>query len=61
MTKPQQGKLFALLREADIDDRNAWASGVLGRDITSYGQLTVADAAALIDRLESDAEDGGEA
>jgi len=57
MTKPQQGKLFALLREADIDDRNAWASGVLSRDITSYGQLTVADAAALINRLEFEQDD----
>ena len=54
MTTPQQGKLFALLRKTDIDDRNGWASGVLGRDITSYGQLTVADAATLIKRLEQD-------
>jgi phage recombination protein Bet len=39
MTKQQQGKLFALLGESEVDDRKAWASGVLGRDITSYGQL----------------------
>lgn len=52
MTQPQQGKLFALLGEAEIEDRKAWASGILGREISSYGQLTVADAVLLIDRLE---------
>lgn len=53
MTQPQQRKLFALLRDADIDDRFTWASGLLGREVTSYGQLTVGDAAHLIDRLEA--------
>jgi len=53
MTQAQQGKLFALLREVDIDDRWAWASGLLNREVTSYGQLTVADAAVLIDNLEA--------
>lgn len=53
MTQPQQGKLFALIREAEITDRNAWASQILGRDITSFGQLSVADAATLIDNLEA--------
>lgn len=52
MTQPQQKKLFALLREAEIGDRFPWASGLLGREVTSFGQLTVADAALLIDRLE---------
>lgn len=52
MTTPQQKKLFALLREAEIEDRMVWASGLLSREITSYGQLTVADAGHLIDRLE---------
>lgn len=53
MTTAQQGKLFALLGQAEIEDRKAWASGQLGREITSYGQLTVADAGVLIDRLEA--------
>lgn len=52
MTQPQQRKLFALLRDAEIEDRWAWASGQLGREVGSYGQLTVADAAVLIDRLK---------
>lgn len=52
MSQDQQRKLFALLRDAEIDDRWAWASGQLGREVGSYGQLTVADATVLIDRLE---------
>lgn len=53
MTQPQQRKLFALLREhEDITDRWDWASGILGRDVTSYGQLSQGDAARLIDDLE---------
>lgn len=53
MSQAQQGKLFALLRDAEIEDRKVWASGILGREIESYGSLTVADAALLIDRLET--------
>lgn len=53
MSAAQQGKLFALLREADIEDRWAWASGILGRDVSSYGHLAEADASTLIDRLET--------
>lgn len=53
MTQDQQRKLFACLRDAEIDDRMAWASGILGREITTYGALTVADASVLINRLES--------
>lgn len=53
MTQPQQGRLFALVREAEITDRNGWASQLLGRDIASFGQLTTADAAALIENLEA--------
>lgn len=53
MSQPQQRKLFALLREhEDITDRWDWASGILGRDVTSYGQLSQGDAARLIDDLE---------
>lgn len=52
MTQPQQRKLFALIREHDVDHRNDWASGVLNRDITSFGQLSRADAGTLIDTLD---------
>lgn len=52
MTSAQQRKLFACIRDADIENRNEWASGQLGREITSFGQLSVGDAALLIDRLE---------
>jgi len=51
-TSDQMKKLFACIREAEIDDRNSWASGLLGRDITSFSQLTVADASVLIDAIE---------
>jgi hypothetical protein len=53
MSQPQQRKLFALIREHDIEDRNDWASGLLGRDVTSFGQLTQGDASKLIDSLDS--------
>lgn len=52
MSQDQQKKLFACIREAGIEDRNAWASQLLGREITSFGQLTVADASLLIDAVE---------
>jgi phage recombination protein Bet len=52
MSTPQQRKLFALLRESDIDDRHDWATRLLGREITSFGQLSPGDAARLIDNLE---------
>lgn len=52
MSQQQQGRLFALLRDSEIEDRWDWASGVLGRDITSYGQLSAADASRLITVLE---------
>jgi hypothetical protein len=53
MSSQQQKILFALLRNHEIEDRMAWASGILGREVTSYGQLAVADAAKLIDALKS--------
>ena len=52
MSQPQQRKLFALIREHNITDRNDWASGLLGRDIASFGQLTQGEACRLIDNLE---------
>jgi hypothetical protein len=56
MSQAQQRKLFALLRESDIDDRHDWASGLLGREVTSFGQLSQGDAARLIDNLEAGAD-----
>lgn len=54
MSQPQQKRLFALIRDAGgVGDRNSWANQVLGRDdITSFGQLSQRDAAALMDNLE---------
>ncbi|MDN5859769.1 MAG: recombinase RecT [Pseudonocardia sp.] len=52
MTSDQQKKLFACIRDAGIEDRNEWASQLLGRDITSFGQLSIADASHLIDAVE---------
>lgn len=52
MSQPQQGKLFALLREADVGDRHAYASERLGRVVASFGELTSGDARRLIDDLE---------
>lgn len=56
MEPAQQRKLFALLRDAEIegrDERFAYAGKLLGREITSYGQLSVADASRLIENLEA--------
>lgn len=51
---PEQGaKLFALIREGEIPDRNAWAGQILNRDITSFGQLSRADASRLIDNVDA--------
>jgi hypothetical protein len=56
MSRPQQGKLFALLGERGIGKdragRLAWASAVLGRPLESAKDLTRAEAAQLIDVLE---------
>lgn len=65
MSQQQQSLLFALLGKAEIEDRKEWASGILGRDITSYGQLSQGDASTLIDRLQEglaalNAEQGGD-
>lgn len=53
MSQEQQKKIFALLREVEIEDRMAYASNLLGRDVTSYGQLTLADASKLIENLQA--------
>lgn len=54
MSQAQQRKLFALLRERDIqgDARFPWAEARLGRPVESFSELSKADAGALIDELE---------
>ena len=52
-TKAQNGRLFALLAEAEIDDemRHDWAALHLQRPVESFTELTRADVATLIDQL----------
>ncbi|MBL8927069.1 MAG: ERF family protein [Pseudonocardia sp.] len=50
----QMRRLFALLRDSPVDDRKAWASGLLGREVTSYGQLTGGEVERLIAALAGD-------
>lgn len=55
MTKPQSGKMFALLTErgyADKDDALIYITGVVGREITSRAELTRHEAGLVIDDLE---------
>lgn len=49
--------LFALIGKSDIEDRQDWASGVLGRDIDTFAKLTAADVSRLIDRLQNSPSD----
>jgi hypothetical protein len=56
MTAAQQKKIFASLKERDIEDRLdrlAWASATLGREVGSFNDLTRADAKTLIDQLSA--------
>lgn len=45
-------KLFALIGKSDIDDRQDWATGVLGREVDTFAKLTAPEVSQLIDRLE---------
>lgn len=54
MSQEKQQQLLAAMRESDVDDRWGWASGVLGRDVSSYGQLSDTDADRLIADLQQD-------
>jgi hypothetical protein len=59
MTHAQKKKLFACLNEADIvgdSDRHDYASVVLEREVTTFSDLTRADAKRLIDYLAVPAE-----
>lgn len=55
-TKAQMRMLHALLRGDGIEtdeDRHAWATKALGRDITSMAQVTKAEASHLIDGFKA--------
>lgn len=45
-------QLFALIRDAEVEDRTKFASVQLGRNIGSFGELTADDVAALITELQ---------
>jgi phage recombination protein Bet len=49
MTSTQSRELFPLIRKAQVGDRNAWASRVLERDVTSFAQVSEADADKLLE------------
>jgi hypothetical protein len=60
MTAAQQKRLFALLKAQDIHDgdRHDYASAILDREVTSFKDLTRADAKRLIDELTALAPTG---
>lgn len=56
MTKAQSGKMFALLTEHGYSDKDAalaYIAIAVGREIASRAELTKAEAAVVIDRLEA--------
>lgn len=60
ITAAQQRKLHASLRDHDMADRDValvWIAGVIDREITTTKDLTVAEAAAAIDALDSLGQD----
>lgn len=57
VTKAQLTRLAILLKGAGLHDRGeglAYLSGVVGRDVASSKDLTVAEASAVMDSLEAD-------
>jgi phage recombination protein Bet len=52
MRPDQQKDIFRLLRQVEIDDRWAWASDQLAREVRSWAVVTVADADRLITDLQ---------
>lgn len=58
MSDAQQRRLFAELRKRRITGpaRHRWASEQLGREVSSFKELTSGDAAQLIDVLEQEGE-----
>lgn len=55
MTTAQNRKIHACLREMEVanDQRHEWASTALGREITSFNEITKREAMRLIDELEA--------
>ncbi|MET8334424.1 hypothetical protein [Streptosporangium canum] len=56
ISDPQQKKMAALMRERGITDRDtalAFVADVIGREVTSRNELTLAEAGRVIDTLES--------
>lgn len=56
ITEPQKKMMFALMHEQnfiDRDDRLAFVTQTLGRDVTSSSDLTVTEASAVIDALRT--------
>jgi hypothetical protein len=54
-SEPQRRKMFALFRERLVlgrDERLAYARQVIGRDVASSTELTISEAAKIIDALE---------
>jgi len=63
ITGPQQKKMAALMREAGITDRDtalAFVADVIGREVASRNELTVAEAGRVIDHLEKNPPAPGE-
>ncbi|MGC5012593.1 recombinase RecT [Streptosporangium sp. DT93] len=61
ISQDQQKKMFALMREHRITDKPtalAFVSEVIGRDVESRNDLTMAEARRVIDRLEKEPRPG---
>lgn len=59
ITAAQSRKLHAMLNERGRKDRDValvWIAGVIGREITSTKELTVAEAAGVIDVLDTEGD-----
>lgn len=60
MTLKQRRMLFALCHSIGVntdEERYGWASGHLGREVSSFNELTVDDATRLIDVANAEASD----
>ncbi|MEO3860952.1 hypothetical protein [Acrocarpospora sp. B8E8] len=63
ISEPQQKKMGALMREAGITDRDtalAFVADVIGREVASRNELTLAEAGRVIDYLENPPATGEE-
>lgn len=53
-------RVFALLREVDVGDRNEFATGILGKPVTTYAGMPAEDLEKLIEALERSKNKGTE-